>query len=100
VVIVPTAWTDGFVDAPLRLTPPGGHFLEMGKTVIHDPRGRFPAGHIARDDGHLGALRGQFRPQLLGPGRLQAAAAGQQQVPYAPLAHQGPGQLAAQALLT
>ncbi|MFI9045594.1 SDR family NAD(P)-dependent oxidoreductase [Streptomyces sp. NPDC053427] len=36
--VVLNALTGDIVDASLRLTAPGGHFLEMGRTDIRDPR--------------------------------------------------------------
>ncbi|GES22949.1 hypothetical protein Aple_058480 [Acrocarpospora pleiomorpha] len=67
-----------------------------GVDVGQQGRHLVPIRHVAGGDGHVRAVRGQLPLQLGCPGRFQATAAGQQQVPYAPLGHQMPGQTAPQ----
>nr|WP_053725019.1 SDR family NAD(P)-dependent oxidoreductase [Streptomyces sp. WM6378] len=47
--VVLNALTGEFVDASLRLTAPGGHFLEMGKTDIREPGAVAPVRYKAFD---------------------------------------------------
>ncbi|MEK2476996.1 type I polyketide synthase [Streptomyces noursei] len=47
--VVLNALAGEFVDASLRLTAPGGHFLEMGKTDIREPEAAAPVHYKAFD---------------------------------------------------
>ncbi|MEV0376008.1 SDR family NAD(P)-dependent oxidoreductase, partial [Streptomyces sp. NPDC050636] len=47
--VVLNALAGDFVDASLRLTAPGGHFLEMGKTDIREPESAAPVRYKAFD---------------------------------------------------
>ncbi|MGW7555590.1 SDR family NAD(P)-dependent oxidoreductase, partial [Streptomyces rimosus] len=53
------ALTGEFIDASLRLTAPGGHFLEMGKTDIREPESAAPVHYKAFDLADAGPDRVQ-----------------------------------------
>nr|WP_234440458.1 type I polyketide synthase [Streptomyces rimosus] len=57
--VVLNALAGEFVDASLRLTAPGGHFLEMGKTDIRDPESAAPVNYKAFDLADAGPDRVQ-----------------------------------------
>ncbi|MFF4241180.1 SDR family NAD(P)-dependent oxidoreductase [Actinomadura geliboluensis] len=61
--VVLNSLAHAFVDASLRLLPEGGHFLEMGKTDIRDPR-RVAADHPGVDY-HAFDVYGSAGPELL-----------------------------------
>ncbi|MEV7923028.1 SDR family NAD(P)-dependent oxidoreductase, partial [Streptomyces griseoviridis] len=55
--VVLNALAGEFVDASLRITAPGGRFLEMGKTDIRDPRSTGDVRYRAFDLGEAGPER-------------------------------------------
>ncbi|WP_050506488.1 SDR family NAD(P)-dependent oxidoreductase [Streptomyces rimosus] len=57
--VVLNALAGEFVDASLRLTAPGGHFLEMGKTDIREPGSAAPVHYKAFDLADAGPDRVQ-----------------------------------------
>ncbi|MBU7600901.1 SDR family NAD(P)-dependent oxidoreductase [Streptomyces sp. P38-E01] len=61
--VVLNALAGDFVDASLRITAPGGRFLEMGKTDIRDPRSTGDVRYRAFDLGEAGPERNR---ELLG----------------------------------
>ncbi|WP_124272972.1 SDR family NAD(P)-dependent oxidoreductase, partial [Streptomyces sp. ADI96-15] len=65
--VVLNALAGEFVDASLRITAPGGRFLEMGKTDIRDPHAVGDVRYRAFDLGEAGPDRtGEMLSELLG----------------------------------
>ncbi|MEW1790823.1 acyltransferase domain-containing protein, partial [Streptomyces albidoflavus] len=65
--VVLNALAGDFVDASLRITAPGGRFLEMGKTDIRDPHAVGDVRYRAFDLGEAGPDRtGEMLSELLG----------------------------------
>ncbi|WP_446049747.1 beta-ketoacyl synthase N-terminal-like domain-containing protein, partial [Streptomyces albidoflavus] len=65
--VVLNALAGDFVDASLRVTAPGGRFLEMGKTDIRDPHAVGDVRYRAFDLGEAGPDRtGEMLSELLG----------------------------------
>ncbi|MGX1800465.1 zinc-binding dehydrogenase, partial [Streptomyces albidoflavus] len=65
--VVLNALAGEFVDASLRVTAPGGRFLEMGKTDIRDPRTTGEVRYRAFDLGEAAPERiGEMLSELLG----------------------------------
>ncbi|WP_406504062.1 SDR family NAD(P)-dependent oxidoreductase [Streptomyces sp. NBC_00212] len=73
--VVLNALAGEFVDASLRLTAPGGHFLEMGKTDIREPGAVAPVRYKAFDLADAGPdrVRGMLAEllELFGQGALK-----------------------------
>ncbi|MER7282890.1 type I polyketide synthase [Dactylosporangium sp. NPDC000244] len=76
--VVLNALTGEFIDASLRLLPPGGRFVELGKADLRDPEGvrynAFDLGHVpgARIQEMLLDIVGLFERGALAPLPIQA----------------------------